>query len=45
MWLRLRAIAGLRLPNAYDPVDESDSKDTFVLHSNKSNLTISAAYL
>ena len=45
MWLRLVAGAGLRLSHVHDPVDQSASKDAFDLHSNKRNLTISAAYL
>ena len=44
MGLRLLASAGLRLSYVHDPVDESASKDAFVLQSNKRSLTISAAY-
>ena len=45
MWLHLVASAGLlRLSPVHDPVDESASKDAFVLHCNKRNVTISAAY-
>ena len=44
MWLRLVASAGHRLSHVHDQVDESASKDAFVLHCNKGNLTISTAH-
>ena len=45
VWLRLLASSSLRLSQVPDPVDEYASTDAIVLHSNKRNLTISAAYL
>ena len=35
VWLHLVASAGLPLSHLHDPVDESASKDAFVLHCNE----------